>query len=177
MLSMGPEEARMLRVVVPLIGLLVACANPLPLVEPGDAGAVPPDAGAAVDAGQAISVEGCQFIGAFNRIGFRGEAGDAGPCVRLMLLNTFEGPDGGPLELPPGWVVDSATSQNTACPITWQGAADQSTGDVSGFVRLPDDGGAYPVTATLDVTLRFDGGIGTVRMTGFNVPLNTSCVP
>lgn len=169
----------MFRVFVVLVAVsaAVACLNPLPVVEPpADGGLEPPDAGQA-DAGVPIPVEGCQYIGAFNRIGFRGEVTDAGPCVTLLLIEQSE-PDGGRrLELPPGWTVDSATSQTAACDITWQGAAQIDTGDVRGFVRFPGDGGGYPSTATLDVTLRFDGGPGEVRMAGTNVPLNASCLP
>lgn len=165
-------------VVLVAVSAAVACLNPLPVVEPpGDGGLRPPDAGQ-VDAGAAIAVEGCQYIGALNRIGFRGEVTDAGPCITLLLVEQYGTSDGGgPLKLPPGWEVESASAQTAACDLTWQGTNRIGTGDIRGYVRFPGDGGGYPSSASLDVTLRFDGGPGQVRMAGGNVSLNASCLP
>ena len=122
-------------------------------------------------------VEGCLYIGGLDRIGFRRDVADGGPCVTLLLVSPGTAPDGG-LELPPGWGVQWARSVDEACSVPWGGGAALYTDDYAGRVRFLGDAGYYADRAEVDVWLRFDGGPGAVELRDPDVPLSgASCLP
>lgn len=149
--------------------LLAACDNPAP-VPSGPGTPAGGDAGEIPDAGE-TNVTACLFIGGIDRIAFDRPLEDGAACARLLLSNGTPDPDAG-LETPAGFTMQSATYRQMSCPSQVIGMPGLEAASVTGWVRFPPDAGAaYPPTASLDVTLQFDGGPGEVRMVGSDVPL------
>jgi hypothetical protein len=119
-------------------------------------------------------VEGCTWIGAYDRVVLRSATRAPAGCV-VVQLAAKNGPVPAGLQLPSGWVLEVATWRPTSCDVGWlllEGAV-VTASTVSGRVTLlpRDPSSSYLTSSDVELLMKFDsesapaivelGGVGT----------------